>query len=151
MFLDCFVARAPRNDGEVTEGNSMIDHVSVGVRDLERAARFYEQVLAPLGLSRLVTRPATIGFGKSYPEFWINLRADMAKVAHDSGVHICLRARSTNDVDAFHAAALAAGGRSDGAPGLRPHDRVRYYAAFIVDPDGNRVEAVTFPADDAKA
>ena len=123
----------------------MIDHVSVGVRDLDRAARFYEQALAPLGLSRLVTRPATIGFGKTYPEFWINLRADRAKVAHDSGAHVCLRARSTNDCDAFHAAAFAAGGRSDGAPGLRPHDRVRYYAAFIVDPDGNRIEAVTFP------
>src|SRR5438128_3309935 len=101
----------------------MIDHVSVGVRDLERAARFYAQVLAPLGLSRLVTRPATIGFGKTYPEFWINLRSGMAEVAHDSGVHVCLRARSINDVDAFHAAALAAGGGSDGAPGLRPHDR----------------------------
>src|SRR3954470_327502 len=125
----------------------MIDHVSVGVRDLERAARFYEQALAPLGLSRLVTRPATIGFGKTYPEFWINLRAGIAPVPHDSGVHICLRARSTNDVDAFHAAALAAGGRSDGAPGLRPHDRVRYYAAFIVDLDGNRIEAVTFPSE----
>lgn len=129
----------------------MIDHVSVGVRDLDRAARFYEQALAPLGLSRLVTRPATIGFGKTYPEFWINLRADMAKVAHDGGVHVCLRARSTNDVDAFHAAALGAGGRSDGAPGLRPHDRVRYYAAFIVDADGNRIEAVTFPAADGTA
>ncbi len=129
----------------------MIDHVSVGVRDLDRAARFYAQALAPLGLSRLVTRPATIGFGKTYPEFWINLRDDMAKVAHDSGVHICLRARSTSDVDSFHAAALAAGGRSDGAPGLRPHDRVRYYAAFIIDPDGNRIEGVTFPADDADA
>ena len=58
----------------------MIDHVSVGVRDLERAARFYETALAPLGLSRLVTRPATVGFGKSYPEFWINLRAEMAQV-----------------------------------------------------------------------
>ena len=56
----------------------MIDHVSVGVADLERAARFYEATLAPLGLSRLVTRPATIGFGKNYPEFWINLRAAMA-------------------------------------------------------------------------
>src|SRR4051812_5703499 len=129
----------------------MIDHVSVGVRDLDRAARFYEQALAPLGLSRLVTRPATIGFGKTYPEFWINLGADMTKVAQDSGVHICLRARSTGDVDAFHAAALAAGGRSDGAPGLRPHDRVRYYAAFIVDTDGNRIEAVTFPTDDGTA
>jgi catechol 2,3-dioxygenase-like lactoylglutathione lyase family enzyme len=122
----------------------MIDHVSVGVRDLERAARFYELTLAPLGLSRLVTRLATVGFGKSYPEFWINLRADMA-LQRDSGVHICLRAKSTGEVDAFHAAALDAGGSSDGAPGLRPHDRVRYYAAFIVDPDGNRIEAVTFP------
>jgi catechol 2,3-dioxygenase-like lactoylglutathione lyase family enzyme len=122
----------------------MIDHVSVGVSDLERAVRFYELTLAPLGLSRLVTRPATVGFGKSYPEFWINLRANMA-VQRDSGVHICLRAKSTGEVDAFHAAALDAGGSSDGAPGLRPHDRVRYYAAFIVDPDGNRIEAVTFP------
>jgi catechol 2,3-dioxygenase-like lactoylglutathione lyase family enzyme len=127
----------------------MIDHVSVGVSDLDRAARFYEPALAALGLARLVTRPATIGFGKSYPEFWINFRADMAKVAPESGVHICLRAKSAADVDAFHAAALNAGGRSDGALGLRPHDRVRYYAAFVIDPDGNRIEAVTFPADDA--
>src|SRR3954447_24763362 len=127
----------------------MIDHASVGVRDLERSARFYEQALAPLGLSRLVTRPATIGFGRSYPEFWINLRPEMAPVPHDSGVHFCLRAKSAGAVDAFHAAAIEAGGRSDGAPGLRPHDRVRYYAAFIIDPDGNRIEAVTFPADDA--
>jgi catechol 2,3-dioxygenase-like lactoylglutathione lyase family enzyme len=124
----------------------MIDHVSVGVSDLERAARFYEQALAPLGLSRLVSRPATIGFGKSYPEFWINLRASMTRVAPESGVHICLRAKSASEVDAFHAAALDAGGASDGAPGPRPHDRVRYYAAFVLDLDGNRIEAVTFPA-----
>jgi catechol 2,3-dioxygenase-like lactoylglutathione lyase family enzyme len=123
----------------------MIDHVSVGVSDLERSARFYEAALSPLGLSRLVTRPATIGFGKAYPEFWINLRPGMAPVAPESGVHISLRAKSTADVDAFYAVALAAGGRSDGAPGLRPHDRVRYYAAFVTDPDGNRIEAVTFP------
>src|SRR5882757_5851495 len=129
----------------------MIDHVSVGVSDLQRAARFYELTLAPLGLSPLVTRPATIGFGKNYPEFWINLRADMATVAPGSGVHICLRAKSTDEIDAFHAAALNAGGRSDGAPGLRPHDRVRYYAAFVVDLDGNRIEAVTFPKDDGTA
>src|SRR5216683_155644 len=97
----------------------MIDHVSVGVSDLERAARFYELALAPL-------QP-------------------------DSGTHICLRAKTADDVDAFHTAALHAGGRSDGAPGLRPHDRVRYYAAFVIDPDGNRIEAVTFPKDDAEA
>ena len=123
----------------------MLDHISLGVADLDRAARFYEATLAPLGLSRVVTRPATIGFGKAYPEFWINQRAGMAPVPSESGVHICLRARTTDEVDAFHAAALSAGGRSDGAPGLRPHDRVKYYAAFVVDPDGNRIEAVTFP------
>jgi catechol 2,3-dioxygenase-like lactoylglutathione lyase family enzyme len=123
----------------------MIDHISIGVSDLERSARFYEQTLAPFGLVKLVTRPRTVGFGKNYPEFWINLRAGMSPVAPQSGCHICLRAKSTGEVDAFHAAALDAGGSSDGAPGLRPHDRVRYYAAFIRDPDGNRVEAVTFP------
>jgi catechol 2,3-dioxygenase-like lactoylglutathione lyase family enzyme len=125
----------------------MIDHISVAVRDLERATRFYEPTLATLGLSRLVTRPATIGFGKTYSEFWINLRVNMASVAEGSGVHIALRAKSRGDVDAFHAAALAAGGRCDGPPGIRPHDRVKYYAAFVVDPDGNRVEAVTFPSE----
>jgi catechol 2,3-dioxygenase-like lactoylglutathione lyase family enzyme len=129
----------------------MIDHVSVGVSDLDRAAGFYELALAPLGLSRLVTRAATIGFGRNYPEFWINLRAGMASVEPASGVHICLRAKSADEVDAFHAAALKAGGRSDGEPGLRPHDRVRYYAAFVRDPDGNRIEAVTFPKDDVDA
>src|ERR1700755_2561742 len=123
----------------------MIDHVSVGVADLDRAARFYEAALATLGLARLVTRPATIGFGKTYPEFWINLRTKMATVEEGSGVHIALRAKATGEVDAFHAAALAAGGRSDGPPGIRPHDRVKYYAAFVIDPDGNRIEAVTFP------
>ena len=125
----------------------MLDHISVGVADLERAARFYEATLATLGLTRLVTRPATVGFGKAYPEFWINQRAGMTPVAPESGVHICLRARSIDAVDAFHAAALNAGGRSDGAPGVRPHDRIKYYAAFVVDPDGNRIEAVTFPSE----
>jgi catechol 2,3-dioxygenase-like lactoylglutathione lyase family enzyme len=127
----------------------MIDHVSVGVSDLERSARFYELALAPLGLSRVVVRSATIGFGKNYPEFWINLRADMAPVPQGSGVHICLRAKSTAEIDAFHAAAVAAGATSESAPSLRPHDRVHYYAAFVIDPDGNRIEAVTFPKDDA--
>jgi len=125
----------------------MIDHISVGVSDLERSARFYEATLATLGLTRLVTRPATVGFGKDYPEFWINLRKGMARLEEGSGTHICLRAKTTTEVDAFHAAALTAGGLSDGAPGLRPHDRVRYYAAFVTDPDGNRIEAVTFPQE----
>ena len=125
----------------------MIDHISVGVTDLDRSAKFYETTLAALGLTRLVARPRTIGFGKAYPEFWINLREGMAPVSPESGVHICLRAKTTAEIDAFHAAALAVGGASESAPRIRPHDRVRYYAAFVVDPDGNRIEAVTFPAD----
>lgn len=123
----------------------MIDHVSVGVADLERAARFYEAAFAPLGLTRLVTRPATVGFGKTYPEFWINLRAGMAKVPPESGTHICLRAKATEEIEAFYLAALRAGGTDDGPPGIRPHDRVKYFAAFVADPDGNRIEVVTFP------
>ena len=87
---------------------------------------------------------AAIGFGKKYPEFWINARGAMDRVADDSGVHICLRAPDTASVDAFHAAALKFGGSSDGEPGLRPHYYAGYYAAFVIDPDGNKIEAVTF-------
>jgi catechol 2,3-dioxygenase-like lactoylglutathione lyase family enzyme len=122
----------------------MIDHVSVAVRDLAAAMRFYETVLATLGFAKLEERPATVGFGKQYPEFWINLRSDLAPAAANSGAHVCFRARNTDLVDAFHAAALGAGGTSDGAPGLRPQHGEGYYAAFIRDPDGNRIEAVTF-------
>ena len=122
----------------------MIDHVSVAVRDLAAATRFYEAVLATLGIGKLESRPATVGFGKKYSEFWINLRANAVPVAETSGAHVCFRARSTEMIDAFHAAALAAGGTSDGAPGLRPPHGEGYYAAFIRDPDGNRIEAVTF-------
>jgi catechol 2,3-dioxygenase-like lactoylglutathione lyase family enzyme len=119
----------------------MIDHISVAVRDLEASTRFYEAVLATLGFAKLDTRPATVGFGKTYPEFWINLRPTLEP---SSGAHVCFRARSTDTVDAFHAAALANGGADDGKPGLRPQHGEGYYAAFIRDPDGNRIEAVTF-------
>jgi catechol 2,3-dioxygenase-like lactoylglutathione lyase family enzyme len=125
----------------------MIDHVSLAVSNLERAVRFYERAFAPLGISKLVTRPAMVGFGKTYPEVWINLRTGMQRLPPDSGAHICLRAKSTSEVDAFHAAALAAGATSESRPALRPHDRVRYYAAFVLDFDGNRIEAVTFPSE----
>lgn len=122
----------------------MIDHVSVPVRDLEASARFYEAVLAELKIVRLEARRGTVGFGKKYPEFWINLRSDAASAAPNNGAHVCFRAPSTEMIDAFHAAALAAGGGSDGAPGLRPYHGDGYYAAFIRDLDGNRIEAVTF-------
>ena len=98
---------------------------------------------------KLEVRAATVGFGKTYPEFWINLRAAMVPVAADSGAHVGLRVRTADLVDAFHAAALAAGGTCDGAPGLRPQHGDGYYAGFIRDPDGNRVEAVTFLKADA--
>ena len=123
----------------------MIDHISIAVRDLKNAEAFYAALLAPLGLTKLREWPdAAIGFGKKYPEFWINKRAAMDRLASDSGVHICLRAPDTAAVDAFHNAALKAGGASDGAPGLRAEYHGGYYAAFIRDPDGNRIEAVTF-------
>ncbi len=122
----------------------MIDHISIAVRDLDKAARFYEVVLATIGYSRMIARPTTIGFGKKYPDFWINVRPDMARPEPDGGVHICLRAPDTGAVDAFHAAALKSGGTADGPPGPRPEYTPGYYAAFVLDPDGNRIEAVTF-------
>jgi catechol 2,3-dioxygenase-like lactoylglutathione lyase family enzyme len=122
----------------------MIDHVSVAVRDLAASTRFYEAVLGTLGFTKLESRPATVGFGKTYPEFWINLRVGLAPQSTNSGAHICFRARSTALIDAFHAAALAAGGADDGAPALRPQHGEGYYAAFIRDLDGNRIETVTF-------
>jgi catechol 2,3-dioxygenase-like lactoylglutathione lyase family enzyme len=123
----------------------MIDHVSIAVSDLGAATRFYEAVLGAIGYAALDVRGATVGFGKKYSEFWLNARPDMDPLPAHPGAHVCLRVRATELVDAFHAAALINGGTSDGAPGLRPHDGEHgYYAAFIRDPDGNRVEAVTF-------
>tara|TARA_R110000868_G_scaffold155417_1_gene381870 strand:+ start:1225 stop:1599 length:375 start_codon:yes stop_codon:yes gene_type:complete len=123
----------------------MIDHVSIAVSDLVRSAAFYDAVLAPLGFTRLAEREHTIGFGKKYPEFWLNLRPGMEPVPEETGIHICLRASSRDTVDAFHAAALKLGGRDDGAPDDRQAQMTTYYGAFIRDPDGNKIEAVTFP------
>ncbi|HZD92049.1 MAG TPA: VOC family protein, partial [Pseudolabrys sp.] len=81
---------------------------------------------------------------KQYSEFWINGRDALVPLPDDCGAHICFRARSPEMVDAFHAAALAAGGASDGAPAYRPQHGEGYYAAFVRDADGNRIEAVTF-------
>ncbi len=129
----------------------MIDHVSVGVADLERAATFYDAAFAPLGMKQLIVRPANIGFGKTYPEFWINLRAGMTQLPPDHGTHICLRAKTTAEIEAFYDAAMKAGGTDDGAPGVRPHFHLSYFAAFVADPDGNRIEVVTFLKADQPA
>jgi catechol 2,3-dioxygenase-like lactoylglutathione lyase family enzyme len=114
------------------------------VRDLAAMARFYDAVLGPLGYARLRERPTTVGFGKKYPEFWLNARPAMAPVAADSGTHVCLRAADTAAVDAFYDAAVKAGATPDGAPGFRPEYHATYYAAFIRDFEGNRFEVVTF-------
>jgi catechol 2,3-dioxygenase-like lactoylglutathione lyase family enzyme len=125
----------------------MIDHVSVGVSDLAHSTVFYEAVLGTLGMTCLVRREAAAGFGKRYPEVWLNHRPDMAPVAAATGAHLCLRARSEDAVRAFHAAALANGGTDDGAPGPRQAAMITYFGAFVRDPDGNRLEAATFPAE----
>src|SRR5262245_15218041 len=96
----------------------MIDHVSIPVRDLAASATFYDRLLAPLGYRRIAERPTTIGFGKKYPEFWLNLRADMPADSNP-GAHVALRAASQEAVRAFHAAAVENGGTDDGAPGPR--------------------------------
>ena len=122
----------------------MIDHVSIAVRDLAASTRFYEALLATLGHTRLRDQPNTVGFGKRYPEFWLNHRPNMTPVDEESGAHICLRARDAEAVDRFFQTALDLGGTSYGPPGLRPEYNDRYYGAFIRDPEGNRIEAVTF-------
>lgn len=126
----------------------MIDHVSVPVRDLARSTGFYSAVLAPLGMTLIADRENTVGFGKTYPEFWLNARPDMAPAADNTGHHVCLRARTRDAVIAFHDAALASGGRDDGKPGDRQGEMTVYFGAFIRDPDGNRIEALTIPRDE---
>ena len=122
----------------------MIDHVSIGVRDLAACGRFYDAVLASIGYTRMIVRPATIGYGKKYPDFWLNERRNMSPADPDNGTHTCLRAPDAAAVDAFHASAIKAGGTSDGNPGLRPEYTKGYYAAFVRDPEGNKIEAATF-------
>lgn len=125
----------------------MIDHVSVPVRDLGAAAAFYDLVFRPLGLVKLVTRERTIGFGKRYPEFWLNLRDEVHRTDNPGG-HVCLRAPTEEAVRAFHAVALANGGLDQGPPGPRAAAMTSYFGAFVLDPDGNKLEVVTFPKSD---
>ncbi len=120
----------------------MIDHLSIAVRDLAAGGRFYEAVLAVLGYGKMIERATTIGFGKKYPDFWINLRPNMATPDPNGGVHVSLRAPDTAAVDAFHAAALAAGATDDGPPGIREYYHPDYYGAYVRDLDGNKICAV---------
>ena len=113
----------------------MIDHVKLFVSDFERSRAFYEQALAPLGYRVwLEPVPGVVGMGRERPDFWIQAGTPTA-------AHVALRADDRATVDAFHAAALAAGGSDNGAAGPRPHYHEHYYGAFAIDPDGNNVEA----------
>lgn len=126
----------------------MIDHVSIAVFDLGASAAFYDKVLAPLGLIKIVERDKTVGFGKRYPEFWLNARLDRTVILEDTGHHICLRASSRDAVVSFYQAALAHGGVGDGAPCDRQAALTTYFGAFIRDLDGNKIEAASFPRAD---
>jgi catechol 2,3-dioxygenase-like lactoylglutathione lyase family enzyme len=123
----------------------MIDHSGFHVSDYARSKDFYSRALAPLGYVLMIEFPASAtggpdvaGFGEPpKPDFWI-----VSGKPNDPTIHIAFRAASRAVVDAFHAAALAAGGRDNGPPGLRPHYHPDYYGAFVLDPDGHNVEAV---------
>jgi catechol 2,3-dioxygenase-like lactoylglutathione lyase family enzyme len=117
----------------------MIDHTGIGVADVGRSAAFYDAALGALGLRRVMQMPEGegtdgIGYGEDYPVFWIDRYHP-----HSVKQHTAFSARSKAEVNAFYAAALKAGGTDNGAPGLR---RPRYYAAFVLDPDRNNIEAV---------
>lgn len=124
----------------------MFHHISVSVADLNRACAFYDAVFATLGHVRFMEKPGTVSWWPKDggPVFWVNLRDAVAPIA-DDGRHIAFRAATNEQVDDFYAAALAAGGDDDGAPGFRPQYRDTYYGAFVRDPDGNRIEAVCLP------
>jgi catechol 2,3-dioxygenase-like lactoylglutathione lyase family enzyme len=127
-----------------TRLDTMLDHVALEVSDFKRSKGFYEAALAPLGVSLVMEpMPEAAGFGSDLgqgpkPYFWIRARGRPPV----SGVHIAFAAPDRDAVDAFHAAALAAGATDNGAPGPRPIYHPGYYAAFVLDPDGNNVEAV---------
>ncbi|HZG36850.1 MAG TPA: VOC family protein [Gaiellaceae bacterium] len=121
----------------------MLDHVGLNVRDLAASRAFYECALEPLGYHPRLEHGTQIGFvgPERYPHFWLAQREPAG-----TGTHVCFRAEGRVAVDAFHAAGVAAGGTDNGGPGLRPQYDERYYAAFVLDPDGNNVEAVTYEA-----
>lgn len=121
----------------------MLHHLSFSVSDLERSAEFYDAVLSALGYIRAFSAATAIGWGLEAGKDKFAIKAAQEQVvAPVLGFHVAFRAPSRAAVDAFHAAALAHGATDNGAPGLRPHYGPHYYAAFVLDPDGYRIEAV---------
>ena len=119
----------------------MLDHVSIGVHDVARARRFYDPVLAALGYRCLVEGDGFAGYGSDQPQFWVQSSEAPVPADGRSGLHFSFTASGRKAVDAFHAAALAAGGADNGKPGPRPDYGPNYYAAFVKDLDGYRIEA----------
>ena len=119
----------------------MINHISIGVRDIARTKRFYDAALAPIGYACLSESEGSLGYGDQDVVFWISATDHPVPADDRSGLHICFDAPTRASVDAFHAAALENAGRDNGAPGLRVDYGPDYYAAFVVDPDGYRIEA----------
>ncbi|MFT4003069.1 MAG: VOC family protein [Rhizobium sp.] len=119
----------------------MFDHISIGVKDLATAQKFYDAALAPLGYERLSNFDGTIGYGADRAQFWVNEVERPVPADRGSGLHFCFVAPSQAAVDGFHAAGIANGGEDNGQPGIRPDYSQFYYAAFVIDPDGYRLEA----------
>ncbi|UCI23863.1 VOC family protein [Mesorhizobium sp. B2-8-5] len=119
----------------------MLDHVSIGVRDAGASKRFYDAALEPLGYSCLSQSPGSLGYGAQTVQLWVNDAEWPVPAEAESGLHFCFSASTRASVDAFHAAALHEGGKDNGAPGLRAAYGDNYYAAFVIDPDGYRLEA----------
>jgi catechol 2,3-dioxygenase-like lactoylglutathione lyase family enzyme len=119
----------------------MLDHISIGVRDLERSRRFYDAALSALGYSCRSPGEASLGYGRDREDFWVLVAEHPVPADNGSGLHLCFKAEGRSAVDAFHAAALKSGGKDNGKPGLRADYGPGYYAAFVVDPDGYRLEA----------
>jgi catechol 2,3-dioxygenase-like lactoylglutathione lyase family enzyme len=119
----------------------MIAHLSIGARDIARARHFYDATLKPLGYECLSSDDASLGYGVKAPGFWIIGTKHPVPANDASGLHICFTAPNRGSVDAFHKAALQAGGKDNGGPGLRAAYGPNYYAAFAIDPDGYRIEA----------
>ncbi len=120
----------------------LVSHVSVGVTDLSRAGVFYDAVMATLGARRILEHGLSIGFGRTFPVFWVAQPHDGKRASPGNGAHTCFNAADPEAVVAFYEAGLAAGGLEDGRPGPRPEYAPGYYAAFLRDPDGNKVEAM---------
>jgi catechol 2,3-dioxygenase-like lactoylglutathione lyase family enzyme len=122
----------------------MIHHVSVGTNDLDRSRRFYDAVLPVVGLRFLAADEEGLGYGGGTMTFSVQIPADGQPATVGNGSHICFAAETREMVDRFYEAALANGGTDEGAPGLRPKYDAHYYGAFFRDPDGNKIEAVTY-------